>query len=305
MPNVNLKLLQTFILVAEEMSFKVASEKAFRSPSAISAQIKQLEKQLGVKLFHRTTRSVDLTEEGKHLLLCAQKALSEVEAGLRAIRETADILRGKVSLASSPTVAGSRLARVLSVFDKDYPGIAIFVRELTSEAFFDSIRNRKVDFGIGPVIDTSEFRFEPLIDDPLYALVPKRFISTARTTIPLATLTNMPLLVLNTATALRRMIESALSERNLTFDTRYEFTQAQTLISMASAGLGTAILPKIVLPIIPDPNVHVLRITDPSLVRQIAVITNPGQSLSPASERLVQLVREYLPPEGHNLINYH
>ena len=294
LPPINLKLLQTFLLVGEHSSFRVAAEKSFRSQSAVSAQIRQLEEQLGVALFHRTTRSVRLTEEGQQLLQCAQRALLEVESGLRKIQESADIRRGRVSLSCSPTIAETRLARVLAAFEQEYPGIEVSVRELTSEALFNSVRKREVDFGIGPLIDTAEFHFEPVLDDPLYALVPKRFLTTSKATIPLATLTNMPLLVLNTATALRAMLETTMKERRLTFTTRYEFTQAQTLISMASAGLGAAILPKVALPPKIDASTYALRIVNPLLVRQVAVITSKGQALSPASLRLVQLLRELI-----------
>lgn len=293
--HVNLKLLQTFLLVADESSFRIAAEKSFRSPSAVSAQVRQLEEQLGVALFHRTTRNVRLTDEGEQLLECAQRALLEVESGLRKIQESADMRRGRVALSCSPTIAETRLARVLAAFEKDYPGIEVSVRELTSTALFDSVRKREVDFGIGPAIDTSEFHFEAVLDDPLFALVPKRFVSTAKRSISLATLTNMPLLVLNPATALRGMLEAALQERHLSFNTRYEFTQAQTLISMATAGLGAAILPKVALPPRADPSVHVLRIVNPMLSRQVSVITLRGQQLSPASLRLVQLLKQLMP----------
>ena len=292
--HVNLKLLQTFLLVGEHSSFRVAAEQSFRSQSAVSAQIRQLEEQLGVSLFHRTTRSVRLTDEGHQLFECAQRALLEVESGLRKIQESADIRRGRVSLSCSPTIAEARLARVLAAFEQEYPGIDVHVRELTSAALFDSVRKREVDFGIGPLIEMPDFNFEPVLDDPIYALVPKRFVTTTKDTISFATLANMPLLVLNHATALRGMLETALKERHLSFTTRYEFTQAQTLISMASAGLGAAVLPKVALPARLDPSVYALRIVNPPLLRKVAVITLRGQALSPASLRLVQLLRQLI-----------
>ncbi|MGI4847691.1 MAG: LysR family transcriptional regulator [Janthinobacterium lividum] len=293
--NVNFKLLQTFLLVADQSSFRIAAEKSFRSPSAVSAQIRQLEGQLGVALFHRTTRNVHLTTEGEQLLDCARRALNEVESGLRRIQEAADVRRGQVSISCSPTIAETRLARVLAAFEMEYPGIEVSVRELTSTALFDSVRNREVDFGIGPAIETLEFDFDAVMLDALYALVPKRFITTAKRSISLATLTNMPLLLLSPATALRGMLDQALRERNLSFSTRYQFTQAQTLISMATAGLGAAILPRVALPPRVDPSTQVLRITNPSLVRQVAIVTLRGQKLSPASLRLVQLLKLLLP----------
>jgi len=292
--NVNLKLLQAFLLVGETRSFRNAAEMSFRSTSAVSAQIRQLEEQLGVVLFYRTTRNVRLTAEGEQLLDCAKRALMEVEEGLRKIQESADIRRGRVSLACSPTIAATRLARVLAAFETDYPSIEVFVRELSSEALMDSVLKREVDFGIGPIVAHHEFTFERLLEDPLYAVVPKRFITTSKDTITLATLTKMPLLLLNQSNALRDYLDNVLAERNLTMTTRYEFTQAQTLISMASAGLGAAILPKVVLPAVIDPSTYALRIVSPSLSREIAIITVRGQTLSPASLRLLNLMKELI-----------
>lgn len=292
--NVNLKLLQAFLLVGEHSSFRTAAEVSHRSTSAVSAQIRRLEDQLGVPLFHRTTRNVRLTAEGEQLLECARRALMEVETGLRKIQEAADLRRGRVSLACSPTVAATRLARVLAAFEKDHPGIEVFVRELTSEPLFESIRRHEVDFGIGPVIETAEFSFEPLLEEALYALVPKRFFTTSKDTITLATLTNMPLLVLTPATALRNVLEATMRERNLTVSTRYEFSQAQTLISMANAGLGAAILPKVALPPAIDKHTQALRIVSPAMTRKVALITLRGQSLSPASMRIAQLMKQLI-----------
>ena len=301
--HVNLKLLQTFLLVGEYSSFRIAAEKSFRSQSAVSAQIRQLEDQLGVPLFHRTTRSVRLTEEGQQLLDCAQRALLEVEMGLRKIRESADMRKGKVSLSCSPTIAETRLARVLAAFEGEYPGIEVSVRELASEQIFDSVRRREVDFGIGPEIDTSEFQFESLLDDAFYALVPKRMLETDKDTITLSSLAELPLLVLNQATAMRNMIEEVMKEKRLRFSLRYEFTQVQTLISMASTGLGAAILPGVALPSKINSNTHVLRIVNPSMSRRVAVITAKGQALSPASLRLVELLKQLIPlPADQKLV---
>jgi len=294
LPQINLKLLQTFLLVAEHLSFRVAAEHLFRSQSAISAQIVQLEEQLGVSLFHRTTRNVSLTAEGRQLKEYAERALFEVEVGLRKIKETADIRRGRVAFSCSPSIAATRLAGVLSAFEKDYPQIEISVRELTSTALLNSIRNREVDFGIGPVFETSEFTFDNILREHLYALVPRALSSTNKKNISLQTLAAMPLLLLDHATALRKMLETTMQERGLRLHMRYEFAQAQTLISMARSGLGVAVLPEVTMPRDKDPRAVWLRIINPALIREVAVITARGQSLSPASLRLVELLHQHI-----------
>ena len=140
------------------------------------------------------------------------------------------------------------------------------------------------------------------MDDPFFALVPKRLLDTDKDTISLSALAEMPLLVLNQATAMRNMIEEMMKEKRLRFSLRYEFTQAQTLISMASTGLGAAILPGIALPSTVGASTHTLRIVNPTLSRRIALITARGQALSPASLRLVELLKQLIPlPATQNL----
>ena len=92
-PFVNYRLLQNFLQVAQASSFRDASGKIHRSTSVVSAQIKQLEQQIGARLFQRTTRSVSLTPEGMLLLQAARNGFREIESGLRQIQETLVIIQ--------------------------------------------------------------------------------------------------------------------------------------------------------------------------------------------------------------------
>ena len=293
---VNLKLLQTFMIVAEHNSFRHAADETRRSQSAVSTQIKQLESQLGVALFHRTTRRVQLTNEGEQLLISSRRAIQEVELCLRKLNETVDIKRGRIALSCSPTIAATRLPRILSAFEQDYPGIQMFIREQSSNDLFNSVRNQEVDFGVGPIIQSSDFEFETILNDDLYALVPRRFMPKAKESITLEELSQLPVLLLSPATALRTLLEETMRARRLRLTTKYEFNQAQTLISMASVGLGAAILPKTVVPAAHETPCHILRLVDPPLFRQVAIITVRGQALSPAASRLAQLLRQFIDP---------
>jgi DNA-binding transcriptional LysR family regulator len=292
--NVNLKLFQTFVRVAERGSFRLAADETNRSQSAVSTQIRNLEDQLGIALFHRTTRRVQLTADGERLLASTKRALQEIEHCLEGLQEMSDIRQGRVSLSCSPTIAANRLAHTLAVFERDYPGVHVFVRELNPKELFESVRNREVDFAIGPVIRASDLNFETILNDDLYALVPRHLVKTSGDTITLAALSQMPLLLLHPASALRSLFESAMKKRGLSITTKYEFTQAQTLVSMASAGLGAAILPKIAVPKRDRRLCRVMRIVEPQLFRRVAIITVKGQNFSPAAGRLVQLLRQFV-----------
>lgn len=294
---VNLKLIQGFVLVAEQYSFRQAAALSGLSQSAISAQIRRLEEQLGIALFHRTTRRVTLTLEGEQLLAAAQRGINEVDIGLRAIKESVEIKRGRVSLACSPTVASRYLAPVLADFEASYPKIEVNVEEASAAGILDRVRQRTVDFGIGPVLDAKDMEFDPFMDDPYFALIPKRFQigGQSRDTVALQELEGTPLLLLDSSTALRRSIDEAVALRDLHVTTRYQFTQAQTLISMAEHELGVAILPKVSIPKRLPQSLRARRIIDPPLGRTLAVITLKGYVLSPAASRLAPLFHELRP----------
>jgi len=294
-PNINLKLLQIFALVGEVGSFREAARRANRSQSAVSAQVRQLETQLGVELFRRTTRNVRLTQEGEQLLAHARRAVQEIDEGLRGLRESVEVRRGRVALACAPTVAGSQLAGILAVFERDYPGVHVQVFEQSAQAMFDSVRGELVDFAVGPAADSADFDFRHICDDPLYAVTPKQFsLSTSAATISLQAVARMPLLLLDHATGLRAIIEDALRTAGLQWQCRYQFTQVQTLIEMARAGLGCAILPKIALPDTRGAGLTALRIARPSLTRQLAICTLRGSELSPAAARLADLAQRMI-----------
>jgi DNA-binding transcriptional LysR family regulator len=292
--SINLKLLHTFLRVGEEQSFRAAADHTHRSASAVSSQIKSLESQLGLPLFHRTTRNVRLTPEGARLLQCVQRALGEVEQGLQEIRETSAIQRGRVALACAPTLASTYLGEALAVFESQYPGIHVSVCEITASTLYERVRKREVDFGLSVANGSAEFRFSPLFLDELVALVPRSRMMQNRKTISLKSLSTMPLLMLEKGTALRTIVEDAMSEQRLTFNTRFQFMQSQTLVSMAVAGLGAAILPEISLPRSLPRSVQKLRIVNPVLARQMAIVMMKGHVLSPAAEKLVSVLKEVL-----------
>ena len=116
---INYRLLHNFLQVAQAPSFRDASGKIHRSTSVVSAQIKQLEQQIGTRLFHRTTRSIALTPEGELLLQAARSGFREIESGLRQLQETLDLRVGRIAVASSPIMAATFLPPMLARFEAD------------------------------------------------------------------------------------------------------------------------------------------------------------------------------------------
>lgn len=295
--NINFRLLATFLAVAENASFRKAATETNRSLPAVSMQIKQLEEQLGVAVFQRTTRKVELTAEGEQLLISARKALAELEIGLSKLQQAADILVGKLSLACVPTVSGTRLPPVLTAFAARFPGITVSVRELPNQDLVEAVRRREVDFAIGTRPDRSnELDSAPLFTEPYCALLPEGFNHGGRQAMTLAQLAKgAPLLMLSHATAFREHVDQAAQAGGMSIQTNYEFMQVSTLVAMAETGLGIALLPRIAIPSQSKLRVVNLR---PALSRTVAILTIRGHRLSPSAMRFTAMCRDLLPPDS-------
>ncbi|NML43361.1 LysR family transcriptional regulator [Ramlibacter sp. G-1-2-2] len=293
---INFKVLSTFLAVAENASFRKAAEQTHLSLPAVSMQIKQLEERLGVALFQRTTRKVELTREGEELMISTRKAMAELDASLARIQKAAEAQQGHLSFACVPTIAGTRLPALLVEFARRYPGISVRVRELAQPDLLEAVRRRDVDFGIGPAPDRpGELDAQALFDDDYVALVPAAHPAAAKAGITLRELAKLPLLTLG-ASQFERHLLTALREEDLAPELHYEFTHVSTMVAMAEAGLGVGVMPAVAVP--PGTALKAVRIVRPVMTRTIAIITIRGHTLSPSAARFVDMCGVLAPPRA-------
>lgn len=287
--NINLKLLQAFMLIAEHRSFRKAAEASNRTTSAVSMQLKQLEEQAGVALLRRTSHSVDLTREGERLLVKARLALNEINEGLQELRDAALLQRGLVTLASSPSIASTILPGVLVEFGKLSPGITVRVQELSAQGILKAVSDQAVDFGVGPAVSNQgDFNFSTILTDELCALVPKEHPLASRQRVSFRALQAMPCVTLSNFSALRQSLDNAAREAGVDLNVQYEVQQIPTLFTMVAAGLGIGIAPRISLGSVSAMGLHVLALVQPTIRRDMSLITLKGRILSAPAKQMMQ-----------------
>lgn len=291
----NLKAVQIFVVVAEMSSFRKAAETLNRSQSAISTQIKLLEEQIGVALFHRTTRRVQLTPDGEQLLGHAQRAIASLELGLREIREAANIQVGRIAMGCIPSLASTVLPGILAEFQRKRSGIRLELRELNATQLLEAIARQEINFGLGPEVEQAgDFDFMPITEEIFYALLPKAYWLPGRQSITLLELTKLPVVLASSSAAFRLSLDRELAQRGFEFTNASEVIQVQTMLAFALAGMAVAIVPSIMVPSPLDDSLQALRITEPELKRTLCLITLKGNSLSPAALEMSKLLVQRL-----------
>jgi DNA-binding transcriptional LysR family regulator len=154
----DLRRLRYFVAVAEEQSFSRAAQRLHMAQPPLSSQIKALETELGVRLFDRTSRGVQLTEAGQLLLEEARRILAQVEQTASAVRRAGNGEAGRITLAFVPSASNEVLPEILKEFRAGFPEVELFLREMRPDQVVRSLHAGQTDVG---------FLYLPLEDNSL------------------------------------------------------------------------------------------------------------------------------------------
>jgi DNA-binding transcriptional LysR family regulator len=286
----NLKLVQTFLLVARHRSFSRAADAAMRSQPTISGQVAELEKQLGFKLFERSTRTVTLTREGARMMESAERALNELSVTYENIRRTSAAAREHVSITCLPTLSCGILPRILHDFQAANRSISVSVRELNNEDLYACVLSHEADIGIGVQLDTPGLTYQPLGDEEMLAIVSPDNPFYGAEEVSMAALLDFSLLILPQATPTITAFERLARERQSVTELLQRFSQPETVLRMSLTGVGVGLLPSSYIDVQDlDPR-SVLRLTAPGLRRPLAILTSNRLSMTRPMEKLTRLI---------------
>jgi DNA-binding transcriptional LysR family regulator len=189
-----LRQLRYFLAVAEELNYTRAAERLHIAPQALSAAIQQLESGLGMRLFDRTTRKVELTEAGAALMPEARRTLKHAEAAVRDAERAARGETGTLSVGFLASTANYIMPPVVRAVRERYPRIDLRVEELPIADLVAAVRERRLDAGLTrpPLIDDDSLVTERVLTEPVAAVVPIEHPLAGRPRLRLADLSGEP-----------------------------------------------------------------------------------------------------------------
>ena len=292
--SVSLRQLSAFITVAQRRSFSKAAEELNVSQPALSARVRELEAALGLKLFGRTTRSVQLTTGGEQLLSRANRALGELDAVIQELRDHASLQRGRVSIACLPAVAQQLIPRAIKRFVTAHPGLTVEFAEYPSAVIADKVLEGSVDFGVcGRTAAQRELDLELIVRDPFVAVTPPDHPLSRRRSVTLPMLNRYPLIAMRQGSNVRSELDAAFAACGLKLQPAYETTHHFSALGMVEAGLGVGALPSMTVSTLVRSQIGVVKLASPNpVVREIGIATRHGAAPSPAALALMRCIRE-------------
>ncbi len=241
-----LRHLRYFLALAEELSFTRAAERLHVSQPPFSLQIRQLEEEIGARLFERTSRRVELTPAGQAFLIDARAILDRVNAS--AIRAAAieSGLAGRIEVGLSGSHFFGRLPRLIAGYSRAYSEVTISLQEMKPAIQLEALRERRIDLSISrtPVNDMT-LKSVRLWADPLVAALPSGHRLRRRKRITLGDLRDEPFIMLRLDTsAYAQHIRDCCVQAGFAPHVVYHVSEVTAVASLVAAGMGVALIPR-------------------------------------------------------------
>jgi len=240
-----IRQLRAFVAIAESGTFTAGALRVHVTQAAISMQIRQLENEIGAKVFVRAPRHVILTEAGEQLLRRARHILREHDAALDEIAELAGAERGRLRIGSaSAMVLTDQLPSILAELRAQHPAAEIGVTSGTSEVLVDQILAGDVDIAfVSLPVDVRGIKTERLSEDQLVAIASPRHKLAKQRTISAYTLAGERLILGERGGNTRRLIDQFFAQAGVTLHVAMELSRQQAIRRMVEADMGVGIVP--------------------------------------------------------------
>lgn len=287
--NINLRQLRAFLAVAQQRHFRRAAERLHLSQPAVSRHIADLEAELGVRLFDRSTREVVPTEAGRYLESAIERVLEELEGVLDHMHSEGERRRGKIRIASVPTLSASLMPACIADCAQEYPELTIQLHDQAQTLVLDSVRGGEVDFGIAiEPSEASDFDSEVIMRDPFCLACRPDHPLAKHKSVPWKKLQGQALVLLDYSSGSRRLIDQALQKHGVQAHVAQQTGHTHTAFRMVEAGLGVTVTPRLSSP----PTTLAVRPLVPTEQRDVTLIRRRQRSLSPLAALVWNRLRE-------------
>lgn len=242
-----LRQLRYLEAVARNRHFTRAAEELHVAQSALSTQIRKLERELGVELLRRTTRSVELTEAGRIAVERARAAIAEADSIRGELDDLRGLVRGTVAIGALVAAGSIDVPELLQRFNRKFEGIEIEFREGTAEEMYAHLRRGELDASFALEADApppAELERAELGTDELVVAMEPGHQLAGEGPLDARKLDGEPLIAFRSGSVVRRALDLALAESGAKPRIRMEGSDLGLIPALAMRGFGVAVLPR-------------------------------------------------------------
>ena len=297
LPQPTLRQIRGFLAVADQGTFTKAAVRLHIAQPALSQLVRELERELGIRLFNRTTRRVELTQGGREFQRAAVRITQDLDLAVADAKSLAERRRGRVVIAAPPFLAATILPSAIVKLRTEYPGLHVDIIDAGTGAILEAVRTGSADLGFGtfPATENDLVRSK-LVRDRLMLFCSATHRFANRRNMRWRDLIDEPLVTLTRDSGIRLLVELGYEAANIPLRADYQVTQISTALALAGAGLGIAVLPAYVLAAASLHRLSAVQLSDPVISRDVELIQVGGRSVSPAAAAFARCLRSLLRP---------
>jgi DNA-binding transcriptional LysR family regulator len=290
--DISFELYKIFYYCAQNKSFSVAAQKLFISQSAVSQAIKSLENQLGTTLFFRKSRNIQLTKEGELLFSYISQAYNFIKGAEDRLEEIQGLSAGEIRIGVSDSICKYFVMPYIKKFGQQYPNIMIKVINRTTPQLLDVLKSGLVDMVISTLpVNEKVFNSAPFIEVNDIFVASRKFAVLQNRKISLEELNQYPLVMLQSDSSTRKVIDAFFAKHGLTCSPEIELESLDLLVEFAKIGTGVSyVLKESALEAIESGALFEVQIEESLPKRDIGVVTMRNVLLSKAVNTFIDIL---------------
>ncbi|MCP4874886.1 MAG: LysR family transcriptional regulator [Gammaproteobacteria bacterium] len=284
----NMSHLRTLIAIVDTQSFTAAADSLFITASAVSHQMRDLEHELGVDLFDRSTRPPKLNAHGYAVVDRGREVLAQFDTLVELARSPGEI-GGRLMLGCVSGVSSDLIPLALASLRASHPAVQVSMEEGLSETLANRVRRRELDAAIItelPEVDP-ELKSLLITEEAMIVVAPR----DCRLTQWHEILTAYPFIRLNRNAGMGKVIDRALRENRVKVKEAMELDSSEAVVGMARAGLGAGVIPAGRLRQVSGGEVVALPFGEPPIQRRVVLIERSNNPRSDLSQLVYDEVR--------------
>ena len=284
--------LKYTLAVAEHGNFTTASDKCFVTQPTLSMQVQKLEEELGVVIFNRSTKPLQVTDIGKKVLFQAKKIVEESSRMNDVVSEEKGIIGGTLKVGIIPTVSSTLLPLFLNIFLKKHKNVELKIEEFNTETINQKLEDNTIDCAIAATpLNNNTIIERPLYYEPFVAYVPEHHFLAGNNTLGVDDLSNSDILILKDGHCFRNQVLNLCSFEDLNKQYELKSGSFETLINLSNNGPWMTIIPYLHSNNLSPKNLeNIIPFQDPSPAREISMIYSKSQLKLPVINALMTTI---------------
>jgi DNA-binding transcriptional LysR family regulator len=293
--NMTLRQLRAFVAVADRGSFTGASRQLHLTQSALSVLVRQLERELGVRLFDRSTRHVSLAEPGRDFYPFALRVLNELDHAVTSVGNLRDKKKGLLRLAAPQLMACTLIPPVIAGFTAAFPDVDVKLYDTPPDQMLGAVTAGQVEVAVGPDGDAEQaLEKRPLLRDRHWLICRADHPLTRKRKVRWADLAGSPFIAPTRDFMSRLQLQLDQPARGLRIVPAHEVGYMTTAMGMVAAGLGVTACPSYSAPLAKAYGLAMRLLVEPQFYREVCIYSVAKKSLSPAAEAFVEFIQGYV-----------